>query len=166
MLLVFSVSRQKWNHFLTFLWAGLSKIYIQMSSGRSSMPYYEIATNCSWMLMPLCCSGWTLCNLKWTPATSCCGDYLRSWYDQLAFCLEQLMYHLQNQLRWLNWWLSSTVVHYYPSVTNVGILSKDTQIQKTSVCNLVVTDNVFWILWAFHVVGWIVGYRFVSSDEE
>lgn len=131
MLLVFSVSGQKWNHFLTFLWAVLSKIYIQMSSGRSSLPYYEVVTNCSWMLMPLCCSGWTLCNLKWTPATSCCGDYLCSWYDQLAFCLERVICHLQNQLRWLNWWLSSTVVHYYPSVTNLGIFSKDTQIQKT-----------------------------------
>lgn len=97
-----------------------------MSSGGSSLPYYEIATNCSWILMPLGCSGWTLCNLKLTPATSCYGDYLCSWYDQLAFCLEWVMCHLQN----LRWWLSSPVVHYYPSVTNLGIFSKDIQIQK------------------------------------
>lgn len=40
------------------------------------------------------------------------------------------MYHLQNLLCWLNWWLSSTVVRHYPSVTNLGIFSKDSQIQK------------------------------------
>lgn len=127
MLLVFSVSGQKGKHFLTFLWNVLSKNYTQVSSGGSSLPYYEIAASYSWMLMPLCCSGWTLSNLKLTAATSCCGDYLCSWYDQLAFCLKQVMYHLQNLL----WRLSSTIVHHYPSVTILGIFSKDSQIQKT-----------------------------------
>lgn len=71
-----------------------------------------------------------------------------------------VMYHLQNLLWWLNWWLSCTVVHHCPSVTDYGIFQRTAWIQKT-----ILSDhyNVLWISWAFHIMGWIVGHRFLPA---
>lgn len=134
MLLVFSVSGQKGNHFFTFLWMALTKNYIQMSSGGSILPYYEIAINYSWMLMPLCCSGWTLCNLKSTPATSCCGDYLCSWYDQLAFAWSRLCITCRTCF-------GGCQAQLFISIHQLRILAffRKTSPEDCSVCNLVST---------------------------